>query len=587
MEFASGCTIGRAGDNDVVLPDPDRFISSEHAAIESRTDGVYLVDKSINGTYVNTADQPVGHGNSQRLATGDRIRIGEYEIVVTVDAASASQSSQWPSAEQITPLPGAASGFGGDLLGEQPSVDPLDLLGGQPTPPVDSFAARTPTPGGGQPAHGYGNFTPPQAQHDPLAPLQPDPFASPAAAPQPGAPAADPFAAVPPAAPSPAAPSGGRPSGIPEDWDRTSFEQPPPGAQPGFQPPAPAPEPPQPPPVPQPGFQQPPPPQPGFEQPPSAPQPGHQQPPAAEPNSWPPQDSTPPVAADPLAPVAADPLAPVAADPLAPVAADPLAPVAADPLTPVAAPEAAPPPQYPPAAQPAPVQQQLPPAHHPAAQAPPVSQQPGRPPAPAPHTPGHDQGPGDLASLLETAGLDQASARALSSAQTSQTLGLMLRLTVKGLIEILRARAEVKDQFRVSMTQISPSENNPLKFCVDETDALMRLLNPQGHGFLGPVEAFDQAFGDLKDHQVALMAGMQAAFHQLMERFDPENLQAEFDRRLGRSLLQTNKSKYWDMLTELHGELTDDSDAFAKLFGDAFAQAYEAQMERLLSVRRR
>jgi len=80
----AGGTIGRAQSNDWVLPDPERFISSHHAEIERRGDGYYIVDRSINGTYVNQAEQPVGHGNAQLLADGDRIRIGEYEIVANV-----------------------------------------------------------------------------------------------------------------------------------------------------------------------------------------------------------------------------------------------------------------------------------------------------------------------------------------------------------------------------------------------------------------------------------------------------------------------------------------------------------------------
>lgn len=82
----SGCggTIGRSSDNDWVLPDDKRYISSRHAVIDFQAGAYYLVDTSRNGVFVNGADTPVGQGHPQRLFEGDRLRIGEYELSVEV-----------------------------------------------------------------------------------------------------------------------------------------------------------------------------------------------------------------------------------------------------------------------------------------------------------------------------------------------------------------------------------------------------------------------------------------------------------------------------------------------------------------------
>jgi type VI secretion system FHA domain protein len=85
MEFGqNGGTIGRSLENDWALPDGQRYLSSRHASIDFRSGSYYIVDTSTNGVYVNDSDQPVGRGNPQRLFTGDRIRIGEYEISVEI-----------------------------------------------------------------------------------------------------------------------------------------------------------------------------------------------------------------------------------------------------------------------------------------------------------------------------------------------------------------------------------------------------------------------------------------------------------------------------------------------------------------------
>jgi len=80
----SGGTIGRSLESDWVLPDGQRFLSSRHASIDFRSGSYYLIDTSTNGVYVNGADQPVGRGKPQRLFAGDRIRMGEYEMLVEI-----------------------------------------------------------------------------------------------------------------------------------------------------------------------------------------------------------------------------------------------------------------------------------------------------------------------------------------------------------------------------------------------------------------------------------------------------------------------------------------------------------------------
>jgi type VI secretion system protein ImpI len=79
-----GGSIGRASDNDWVLPDPDIFVSSHHALIDYREGAYYLTDTSTNGVFVNDSDQAVGNGTPIRLYDGDRLRMGNYELAVSI-----------------------------------------------------------------------------------------------------------------------------------------------------------------------------------------------------------------------------------------------------------------------------------------------------------------------------------------------------------------------------------------------------------------------------------------------------------------------------------------------------------------------
>jgi type VI secretion system FHA domain protein len=80
-----GGNIGRSLECDWVLPDAERFVSSRHAAIDFRAGSYYLVDLSTNGVYINDADTPIGRGQPQQLFAGDRLRLGEYLILVHVE----------------------------------------------------------------------------------------------------------------------------------------------------------------------------------------------------------------------------------------------------------------------------------------------------------------------------------------------------------------------------------------------------------------------------------------------------------------------------------------------------------------------
>jgi type VI secretion system protein len=80
-----GGSIGRGTDNEWILPDPERYLSGKHARIDFRAGSYVLVDTSSNGTYVNGAQVPLGKYHDYTLKDGDYVRLGEYELLVSID----------------------------------------------------------------------------------------------------------------------------------------------------------------------------------------------------------------------------------------------------------------------------------------------------------------------------------------------------------------------------------------------------------------------------------------------------------------------------------------------------------------------
>ena len=186
----------------------------------------------------------------------------------------------------------------------------------------------------------------------------------------------------------------------------------------------------------------------------------------------------------------------------------------------------------------------------------------------------------DISPLLQALGLSPASV----APDALNVLSDSVRSVLQGLIDVLRARAQFRSQFHLQDTRVTLTENNPLKFAINAQDALGSLFGDPNPGYMGASDAFDDAFHDMRCHQLATLAGMRAGFESLLARFDPEALQQRFDRHLKRAgfLAVGAKLRYWDLYAEFFEDLSaDPNTAFQRMFGEAFADAYERQLATL------
>ncbi|HFE37645.1 MAG TPA: type VI secretion system-associated FHA domain protein TagH, partial [Gammaproteobacteria bacterium] len=182
------------------------------------------------------------------------------------------------------------------------------------------------------------------------------------------------------------------------------------------------------------------------------------------------------------------------------------------------------------------------------------------------------------------AGLDAQALNFQDKLALMEKVGRLTRNSVEGLMIALRARATVKSSFRVSKTTISPAENNPLKFLVTTNDALNALLSDEKPGYMPAEEALNEGFKDLQNHQMALMAGMQATIETIIKQFDPHSLAQSFNAHGGSSIIPgQKKAKYWDHYADFYAKFSNNfQDDFQNTFGEDFACAYEKQINKLL-----
>lgn len=185
--------------------------------------------------------------------------------------------------------------------------------------------------------------------------------------------------------------------------------------------------------------------------------------------------------------------------------------------------------------------------------------------------------------FLEGAGLAPGRVEALMTPDFMRQFGEAFRVAIQGTIELLAARSEIKREFRADVTVIAPRANNPLKFLPNADGVIMQMVGQSFPGFMKPVPSMKEAYFDLQVHQLALMAGIRAAYAEALARFDPAELEKRCDSNAGvLSKISTTarKAAVWDEYKQSYNAIRrhaeDDLVAFS---GEAFVKAYDAAAE--------
>jgi type VI secretion system FHA domain protein len=165
-------------------------------------------------------------------------------------------------------------------------------------------------------------------------------------------------------------------------------------------------------------------------------------------------------------------------------------------------------------------------------------------------------------------------------------LGQILREYTRGTIDLLIARGALKKEVRADVTMMASNANNVLKFSPTVEFALQHLLGTPTPGFMGSLASLEDAFEDLKSHQLGVMAGMHAALQGVLKRFDP----VEIERKVGTQgglfnlVPSSRKAKLWELFQEMYGQSASQArEEFDELFGKAFAREYDRFISELQS----
>ena len=205
----------------------------------------------------------------------------------------------------------------------------------------------------------------------------------------------------------------------------------------------------------------------------------------------------------------------------------------------------------------------------------------------APPEPGPASGAANAADALAFAQLVAKGARVphdfftrQDPARLAEELGLLLRLVVENMRQLLNARLEARRLARTAgQTMIQALDNNPLKFSPTAEDALRIMFGPPTKSYLDAQRTLEQSFEDLKTHQIKTYAAMQNALRMLLEDLDPQIIesQKEADRGLA-GVVGSRKARLWDAYVARWQAKTSRHeggivDAFLQYFADCYDRA--------------
>jgi type VI secretion system protein len=188
-----------------------------------------------------------------------------------------------------------------------------------------------------------------------------------------------------------------------------------------------------------------------------------------------------------------------------------------------------------------------------------------------------------LQAFLEGAGLPKSDFGAADPVATMRALGALFRAFTSGTRDVLISRAEIKHEMRVEQTMIRSRDNNALKFSISPDEAMLALLRPDRPGYKPPLPSVEEAFEDIRSHEMALMAGMQTGMMALLKRFDPAALEERLQPgRLDSILPAARKARFWEMFCATYKDIAREAaDDFQAVFGRDFARAYNEQIRKL------
>jgi len=161
--------------------------------------------------------------------------------------------------------------------------------------------------------------------------------------------------------------------------------------------------------------------------------------------------------------------------------------------------------------------------------------------------------------------------------------GQLFRESLVGLKDLDRSRNDTRNRYRIELTT-EPDDPRPSLARTAVEDLVIDLFAKHETRKLDAVGWLREAIAEGKAHELAAAKATRTAFVEFLDRLDPAELEARFERAARRGKARSaDKAQYWELFTTFYRNLIEmPEDHLPHTFVEAFAAAYKEYVKKPL-----
>jgi type VI secretion system FHA domain protein len=187
-----------------------------------------------------------------------------------------------------------------------------------------------------------------------------------------------------------------------------------------------------------------------------------------------------------------------------------------------------------------------------------------------------------LDAFCRGAGIEPEQLPADAQGRLLHLAGRLFREALVGFKDLERTRTETRNRYRIELPP--PEQDDPRPSLANSmVEELLVALFVQHEGRrLDSVQWLREALAEAKQHEQATAQATRAAFVEFLDRLDPAELEARFERAARRGKARSaDKAQYWDLFTTFYRNLIEmPAEHLPHTFVEAFAAAYREALKK-------
>ncbi len=187
-----------------------------------------------------------------------------------------------------------------------------------------------------------------------------------------------------------------------------------------------------------------------------------------------------------------------------------------------------------------------------------------------------------LDAFCRGAGIEPERLPAESQTRMLHLAGRLWRESLVGLRDLERSRDETRNRYRIETPPSDKDDPRPVLAQQTVEELMLALLLQHEGRRLDSVQWMRDTFGENKLHEQAVAQATRSAFVEFLDRLDPAELEARFERAARRGKARTaDKAQYWELFTTFYRNLIEmPADHLPHTFVEAFAAAYRESLKK-------